>query len=266
MPPPFFLSPFFLLLFFAKAGFAMNTRSVTIFLVLGMAAALLLTRLHSPRRLPLPVIGSPAVAQTPSPQSILVQQTPGTGIDDPWRRYQITVPTASPPLDMHVAFLVDGKGTEVVLEQPQPWPQPIPFQYRLDSDDDSRVKAILEAQGLPVKKNLVTYHFAAGANGWTGFDKTIQFQHEPGGNGETSDGGGNLENPIGKKIVLYSSIISDKSFKGSFEQGLTYDQWTQPGYAPKFPPGLVHHLSVYVMFQPHQGPPVKGNVSISRDL
>ena len=246
----------------------MNTRSVTGFLVLGMAAALILTHARSPRHLPVPMVGSPVTAQTSSLQSILIQQAPNVGSnnDDPWRRFQITVPAANPPLDMHVAFLVDGKGTEVVLEQPRAWPQTIPFQYRLDSDDDSRVKAILEAQGLPVKKNFITYHFAAGTNGWSGFDKTIQFQHEPGGNGEFSEGPPSLTCKIGQKSVLYSSIVSDKDFKGNFGQGLTYDQWTEPSYAPKTAPGMVHHLSVYILFQPHQGPPVKGTTSISREL
>ena len=245
----------------------MNTRFVTVFLVLGMAAALFLTHLHSPRRLTMPAVGSSVAAQPPNPQSVVVQEAASTSnIDDPWHRYQITLPVSSVPLDLHMAFLVDGKGTEVVLEQPKAWPQPMPFQYRLDSDDDSRVKVILAAQGLPVKKNLVTYRFAAGTNGWVGFDKTIRFQHGLGGNGESSVGPSSQSSTIGQKIVLYSSVISDTSFKGPFEQDLTYDQRTQPGYAPKTPPGMVHHLSVYILFQPHQGPPVKVTTSISRDL
>lgn len=246
----------------------MNQRYIAGFLVLGAGAALLFARKHSPGPSFAPMAISPAAAQTPNVQSIRVEQSPSTGgTDDPWHRFEITLPKTSTPLDMHVAFLVDGKGEEVVSEQPQAWSQPLPFKFRLDSDDDSRVKTILEAQGLPVKKNLVTYHFAAGTQGWVGFDKTIRFQHEPGGTGEsTGYEAGNTNNAIGQKIILYSSIISDSSFKGNFEKGLTYDQWIQPGYAPKFPAGMVHHLSVYVMFQPHQGPPVKGNKSMSRDL
>lgn len=252
----------------------MNTRTITVFLVLGMAAALFFTYAHPSHRMIAPVIGTPAAAQTPGADLVVVKSVPNTvtTADDLWRHYEITVPQTNPPLDMHVAFLVDGKGEETVFEQPQAWPQRMPFQYRLDNDDDSRVKAILEAQGLPVKKNLVTYHFAAGTHGYVGFDrtigfhKTIRFQHEPGGNGESAGDSGDMNNAIGQKVVLYSSIVSDTTFKGNFEKGLTFGQWTQPGYAPKFPPGLVHHLSVYVMFQPHQGPPVKGNMSISRDL
>lgn len=246
----------------------MNTRSVTGFLVLGMAAALFLTHAHSPRHLPMPVAGSPVTAQTSAPQSILIQQTPSVGSsnDDSWHRYQITVAQSRVPLDLHMVFLVDGKGTEIVLEQPQAWPQPMPFQYRLDSDDDRRVKTILEAQGLPVKENLITYHFAAGTNGWVGFDKTIRFQHGLGGNGISSVGPSSQSSTIGQKVVLFSSEICDTSFKGPFEQGQTYDPLTQPEYAPKTPPGMVHHLSVYILFQPHQGPPVKATTTISRDL
>jgi hypothetical protein len=247
----------------------MNIRYITIFLVLGMTAAIFLTHSHLSRISPLPIVGTPVAAQTPDPTLIQVKSVPATGDSDldPWHHFEITVPQTNPPLDMHMAFLVDGKGTEVIDEQPQAWSQPIPFKYRLDSDDDSRVKTILEAQGLPIKKNLVTYHFAAGTEGGVSFDRTIRFQHEPGGNGEsTGEGPNNRDNAIGQKIVFYSSIISDSSFRGNFEKGLTYDQWTRPGYAPKFPAGLVHHLSVYVMFTPHQGPPVKGNESIAREL
>ena len=252
----------------------MNMRRITVFLVLGMAAALFMARSHAPHTPIAPLAILPAAAQTPNIQSIRVEQVPSTGgTDDPWHRFEITLPKTNTPLDMHTAFLVDGKGEEIVFEQPQAWSQPIPFKFRLDSDDDSRVKTILAAQGLPIKKNLVTYKFAAGtdyvmgASGSLGFDKTIRFQHEPGGNGESTGGGpDNRDNAIGQKIVLYSSIISDNSFKGDFETGMTYDQWTQPAYAPKFPAGMVHHLSVYVMFTPHQGPPVKENENICLPL
>jgi len=252
----------------------MNPRRIVIIIViiaaLGVGAALFSAGVHhlGGGHSASPTIGIPAAAQTPAPTAIEIKSMPSIvgNDDDPWHRFEITVPPSNPPLDMHVAFLVDGKGEEVIDEEPHAWPQPILFKYRLDSDDDSRVKDILEAQGLPVKKNLVTYKFAAGTNGQAGFNKTIRFQHGPGGNGESTSGPDNRDYAIGKKIVLDSRIISDSTFRGNFEKGLTYDQWTQPGYAPKTPPGLVHHLSVYVMFTPHQGPPVTGHQSIAREL
>ena len=217
----------------------MNKRSIAVFLVLAAGAVLLFARTHAPGHSLAPIAISPAAAQTPNTQAILIEQAPSTGgTDDPWHRFEITLPKTNTPLDMHVAFLVDGKGEEIIFEQPQAWSQPMPFQYRLDSDDDSRVKTILSAQGLPVKKNLVTYHFAAGTNGWIGFDKTIRFQHEPGGNGEsTGDGPALQDNAIGQKIVLYSSIISDSSFQGNFEKDLTYANGLSRNMRPSFPRG-----------------------------
>jgi hypothetical protein len=242
----------------------MNIRYITIFLVLGMTAALFLTHSHLLRLSPLPIAGSPAAAQTPAPTTIQIEALPKTGDNafDPWQHFAITVPLTNPPLDMHTVFLVDGKGTEIVDEEPHAWSQPILFKYRLDSDDDSRVKAILAAQGLPVKENLITYHFAAGTNGWSAFDKTIRFLHGPGGNGESTGGPIEMSAKVGGKIILYSALISDKQFKGS----LGGSAWMKPEYAPKTPPGMVHHLCVYILFQLHQGPPVKGRDFISRDL
>lgn len=66
---------------------------------------------------------------------------------------------------MHVAFLVDGKGTDYITAQSLPWPQPTLLKLRLDRDDDKRVKAILKAQGLPVDERLVTYHFVYQSSG-----------------------------------------------------------------------------------------------------
>jgi len=246
----------------------MDKGRIAVFLALGVGIMLFLARTHAPGYSFAPV-GVPAAAQTPAPALIQIKSVPSIGDSDldPWHHFEITVPPSNPPLDMHVAFLVDGKGEETIDEEPSAWPQPIPFKYRLDSDDDSRVKDILETQGLPVKKNLVTYKFAAGSdNGWTGFNKTIRFQHEPGGNGETTGTSSFMSAAIGKKIVLDSRIISDSTFRGNFEKGSTFSQWTNPEYAPKTPQGLVHHLSVYVMFTPHQGPPVTGHQSIAREL
>ena len=246
----------------------MNTRVITAFLVLGMVAALFFTHVRPSHRLLAPVISSLAAAQTPSLATVQIKSIPNTSDNEnaSWQHFEISIPKTNPPLDMHTAFLVDGHGEEIVDEQPQAWPQPVSFKYRLDSDDDTRVKDILEAQGLPIKKNLVTYKFAAGTNGYTGFNKTIRFQHGLGGNGESTSGPDNRDYTIGKEIVLDNRIISDSAFKGNFEKGLTYDQWTQPEYAPKTLPGLVHHLSVYVMFTPHQGSAVTGHQSIAREL
>ena len=233
----------------------MNTRTITAFLVLGMAAALFFTYAHPSHRLLAPVIGSPVAAQTPASSHIFVKYLPNpdTGNENPWHRYEITLPVTSPPLDMHTVFLVDGKGEETVSQSTTPWSQPLPFRYRLDSSDDSRVKDILEAQGFAVKKNLVTYAFAAGAYGTISYNTTLRFHTEPGGQQEGSVPSDAMPAAIGEKIVLENRILSDRGFKGDFDKVFSLSQQLDPKFAPKTPPGMVHHLVVYLMFQPHKG-------------
>ena len=247
----------------------MNTRYITtIFLVLGMVVALFLTHSHLSRPSPIPFVGSPAAAQTPNMQSIRVEQSPSTGgTDDLWHRFEITLPKTSTPLDMHVAFLVDGHGEETVDMSPTARSQPLPFKYRLDYDDDNRVKAILEAQGLPVKKNLVTYTcaFESDSGGLT-FSKTVRFRHAMGGQQEQFGNNATISGPVGQKIILQNEFIADEDFSGSFDKIMTAEQQSQPEYASKTPPGLVHHLVVYIQFKPHHGAVVTEHRSIGRSI
>ncbi len=240
----------------------MNRLRIGVSATIGGGAALLFVGVHTRGPSLLPVVGDRAAAQTPSKTTIIVKPLPHTKEyeEDPWHRFEITVPPTIPPLDMHVAFLVDGKGQDNVTMEPHSWDQPLPFKYRLDSDGDGRVKDILEAQGFPVKRNLVTYRFASGSYGWVGFSKTIRFQHSPGGALESSSGtssDGKVTAMVGQKIFLENRLLSDTDFQGNLSSLRTPEEYDQPEYAPKTAPGLVHHLSVYLMFMPHQGPPVK---------
>ena len=239
----------------------MNTRHITVFLVVGMAAALFLTHTRPPHPLLTPLVGSPvAAAQTPGTQFIVVQKAPHIGDDDLWNRYQITVPQTNPPLDMHTVLLIDGKGINVSEQKPDAWAQSATFKYRLDTDDDDRVKNILVAQGLPVKKNLVTYRFTvAGSFGSISTNRTIRFQHGGPGEQTSLSGGESVTGAIGQKIVLENSMLADSDFSGSLDRLFTLEQQEQPEFAPETPRGLVHHVVVYVVFQPHVGPPVKEN-------
>lgn len=247
----------------------MVPRNAVLIAAAGAAAALWIVgcRASGPSPLPVPIVGSRAAAQTPQVTGIVVKTMPSAGdTDDPWHRFEFTVPPSNPPLDMHVAFLVDGKGAETITEQPQAWSHPIQFKYRLNSEDDSRVKAILQAQGLPVKENLITYHFAAGASGWTGYDRTIHFRHGLDAAAESTGMNESMPAQVGQKIVLESSLITDSAYKCDLNKDFIFNRWTQPKFAPKTPPGMVHHLAVYLQFTPHHGPPVKGHTGISQNI
>lgn len=247
----------------------MNSRYITLFLAAGMAVAFFLTQSHS-HRSPLPLAVSSAAAQTPSvqtpsPQLIAVKKISRIGEDDLWNQYQIMVPKTVPPLDMHTVLLIDGKGIDVSEQKPDAWMQPVPFKYRLDTDDDDRVKDILIAQSLPVKKNLVTYRFAvAGDFGSSSITQTLQFQH--GGPGEQTSLRGNetMTGAVGQKIVLENEMLADSAYRGSLDTLFTLDQQNQPEFVPKTPRGLIHHFVVYVLFQPHSGPPVKENKTYTK--
>lgn len=244
----------------------MDNRRIAVAIALASGVALFLVRIFPHGHSLLPTIGNQAAAQTTDSAAILVKSLPHTSEyeedpwEDPWHRYEITVPPTNPPLDMHVAFLVDGRGQDNVTMEPHSWNQPLPFRYRLDSIDDRHVKDILEAHGLPVKKNLVTYRFASGSYGWVGFNKTIRFQHGPGDTLESSSStniDGNLTAIVGQKLLLENRMLLDENFKGDPDKVGTFVQQLQPEFAPRTPPGMVHHLVVYLMFTPHQGPPVK---------
>ncbi len=213
------------------------------------------------------VIGEGAAAQPPAPLLITVTSRPNTNInDDPWHRFQLSVPPTSPPLDMHVAFLIDGKGEETVIQEPRALSEPLPFKYRLDTDDDSRVKGILEAQGFPVKKNLVTYRFGAGTFNTVEYNQTIRFRHRPGGQQLAMGHNDIMQAAVGKKIILENRLLCDEDFKGDLDKVTTLDQQLRPGFAPKTALGMVHHLAVYLMFTPHQGPPVTQPHSITHRI
>ncbi len=174
------------------------------------------------------------------------------GYDHDWRHFAVTVPPTSPPLDMHVVWLIDGKGADMRYEQPKPWDQPIPLKFRLDRDDDSRVKTILKAQGLPVKEQVVTYRFGVGTvGGSTEINQILKFAHGIGLGGSVIT---TIYSPaaVGDKMMLSDEVIRDSKFAGDSRD--FQDHWQQLGYLAKFAPGQVHSMTVYVQFRPHKGP------------
>ena len=237
----------------------MNTRVITAFLVLGMVAALFFTYVRPSHRLLAPVVGRPAAAQIPDANLVAVKSVPNMStIDDLWQHFEVTVPPTNPPLDMHLAFLVDGKGIDYITKESMPWQQKIPLKFRVDQDDDQRIKAILQAQSLPVNSRLVTYHFSYRSSGGADSDETLKFLHSSGGSG-------GIEQPaqanarVGDRIALYqSAVYDDSAFHSPLYRPLA--NWHPEGYAKNFPPGFVHRLSVYLQFQPHKGRPVNNAV------
>lgn len=247
----------------------MVPRNAVLIAATGAAAVLWLVSFHASGSspLPVPVVGSRAAAQDPAVTGIIVTTMPSIGDNaDLWQRFEITVPANNPPLDMHTVFLVDGKGTKTISEQPKEWPQPIPFKYCLSLDDDFRVKAILRAQGLPIKENLVTYHFVAEAYGSIGYYRTIHFRHGFSGPEESIGPNEVIHAQVGQKIVLENRLITDSAYKGDLDKNFSFNQWTQPEFAPITSPGMVHHLVVYLLFTPHHGPAVKGHRSITQNI
>ncbi len=151
-----------------------------------------------------------------------------------------------------MALLVDNKGSEQVQERTSPWPQSFPVKFKLDSDDDSRVKTILKAQGLPTKDTLVTYHFqSACPDGGVGFYETIKYQHESYGVGEVT-GGSPQQGTVGEKMVLMDQAVGDSSLHSLSAPGL--GSIKRIAFLDALPPGKAHRFTVYVMFTPHHGP------------
>lgn len=209
---------------------------------------------HSPPSRMVP-LETRAVAQSPADNQIRIEPISNTDPDkdfDGWRRFQVTLPPHSPMLDMHMAFLTDNTGYESVMSRSSPWPQSFPIRYRLDTDDDSRVKIILEAQGLPTKNNVITYHFAMNCpGGGGGTYPTVTYENRE--SATQIEFGSHPTVNIGQKDVLEDGVKADSSLHslpdisklGSIKRIASLDA---------LPPGKAHRFTVYVMFTPHQGP------------
>ncbi len=129
----------------------------------------------------------------------------------------------------------------------------------------TQVKTILEAQGFPTKKNVVTYHFAVKSpNDDGGFYSTVKFQHDRYGVSQaTFDSAPHAA--IGEKMVLLDEVKGDSSLHslpvvklGSIKRSAALDA---------LPPGRAHRFTVYLQFTPHHGPPRNAGISmgIKRD-
>lgn len=242
----------------------MNLRPLAVAVAIGAAACFLFIGLHGRGRRPVPALNYPAAAQA-AESVIQLKALPRTlASDDGWNHFEITVPPSDPPLDMHVAFLVDGKGTDYITAQSPPWTQPALLKLRLDNDDDKRVKTILKAQGLPVNERLVTYHFAYQSSGGAAVDKTLKFLHSSAGPGGI-EAAGQASARVGDKIMLYQAVVYDDSAIHSPLYRPSED-WHSDALAAKYPPGFLHRLTIYLQFQRHQGPPANGIVYNSKAI
>jgi hypothetical protein len=227
-----------------------NARKAAVVLAVAATGLLLVSPIR--RHGFLPAIGQSASAQAAPDALIHLKSLPEKDQSEHgWRHFEITLPPTSPPLDMHVVWLIDGKGTDLRYEEPKAWSQPIPLKFRLDSDDDFRVKAILKAQGLPVKEQIVTYRFSIDALDTLSFYESLKFAHDSGA-GSWSGYNDSQAAKIGDKIILSDEALADSKFVGNSRDW--QDHWQEPGYVAKFPPGQLHRMTIYVQFRPHTGP------------
>lgn len=92
----------------------MNPRPAAVVCALGVGTALFFAGAHRHGGALVPAVGLPAAAQAPSLTAVHVKLLPngGQSDEDLWHHYEVTAPSTNPPLDMHIAFLVDGHGEE----------------------------------------------------------------------------------------------------------------------------------------------------------
>ena len=211
-------------------------------------AGLLFLGVHPRGDLRRSTLGNAAAAQTANPNVVQVKNLPnfGAATTQPWERFEITAPAAVQPLDMHVGFLIDGHGMEYVAQRPTPWPQPIPARLWVDCGDYKMADAARPSRPQPLKEQKVTFDFVAGRQISFSESKTLKFVHGTTNVGvvEVSNSG---EGAVGDRIPLYDREIEDTLFRGYSRK------WRDAGYVSKFPPGMVHRLTVYVRFLTHQG-------------
>ncbi len=235
----------------------MDTQRFAISLAVG---ALMFVGAHPRGHSLLPAIEERAAAQTPEAAHIQIEALPNADGEGLWHRFKITVPPTNPPLDMDVAFLVDGKGSEMVIEEPHAWPQALPFKYRLDSNNSGR-NDISDLQGPKHPTVLITYSAVVGDYGTVSDSKTIRFQHGSNGPRDIYNYVAGAGAAIGTKTILDDRMLSDKYFTGSFG-----GPFRQLGFVPKTPPGTLHHVVVYIQFLPHQGPAAQGRSCTAQRL
>ncbi len=239
----------------------MDTRRLAVSLILVTMAGLLFLGMHPRGDLRHPTLGNSAAAQTANSNIVQVKHLPnfGTATIQPWERFEITAPTAVQSLDMHVGFLIDGHGTEYVAQRSASWPQPISARLWVDCGDYKMVDAFRPSHPQPQKEQKVNFDFVAERQISFGENKTLKFVHGTKNRGvvEVTSGG---EGAVGDKIPLYNREIEDTAFHGYSQK------WRDAGYVSKFPLGMVHRLTVYVQFLPHQGAPMRTSRVIKRTL
>ncbi len=239
----------------------MNTRDIAVVSACAAGAGLLLfSQAGRHRTLPRLTVGTPAEAQAPADALVHVQEVPDMDAtpEHLWHRYQITVPPQSPPLEMHLTFFLDRKGYDFIYQRRDAWPQTIPLAYRLDKDEDARVKTILEAQGLPIRKRAVTYHIeAATDSGTIAIDQTLTFRHGPAGAVEEI-GPSSAPAAVGREVLLEDELLSEADVPGD------PPDWQRAGYFAGHP--LQHRLTVSVTFKPYHGPPVREQKTYARQI
>jgi len=110
-----------------------------------------------------------------------------------------------------------------------------------------------------LKEQKVALDFVAGRQISISENKTLKFVHGTTNVGviEVTSSG---EGAVGDRMPLYDREIEDTSFRGYSRK------WQDVGYVSKFPPGMVHRLTIYVRFLPHLGLSMRTSRAVKRAI
>lgn len=178
-------------------------------------------------------------------REIVVQQ-----VNDPdhpgWMSWDVVIPSSLCPLRCDADVYVDGvnrRGGSVTPLMVRNKPQRV--RVRISDDDDTRVKDILKAQGLPIKPHVYGYAVDVDMFG-VGTHRSQPWRFKTGRGGMQASTGGQGTYTVGQNIMLCDLTYFDQSIRGYPDQ--IYDN--DPSWAPHFAPDTAHRLTVKLRFVP----------------
>lgn len=195
---------------------------------------------------------APAPAPVAPASTGLISVRPvATPAEAGWSEYDVVLPSGK--WECRTSVLVDGRGGYASIAPVAGGPQPSRLRFRLGTDLDSDVKAILKAQGLPVKENVMTYkaEFGLGGSGMS-FSRSVTFARGAPGGTLSRVGPTQTEFQPGDRITLLDTVYADEQFPiPSYPGPLDYPN--DSTFAAHFPPNRVHRITGQVLFVPAHG-------------
>ncbi len=181
--------------------------------------------------------------------------------------------TTKPPATITVNRTADGKGWHITLPpsvintvtdqywltidgkaegfggdyyNPDFFPKmPLRYAGNVSNNLDGQVKDILEAQGLPTKANVTTYHITCGINSpdSVSISKSLSFRHESNLINYTQFSS-HASYRVGDKIPIFEAVALDSSVVTSGILGKSVEKQNQ------LPHDLLHRITIQVQFVP----------------